>query len=50
MTHRRFPPPWTIEEANYACFIVRDNTEQTLGYFYFEDVRSTLGGEAAELV
>ena len=23
---RRFPPPWTIDEANDACFIVRDNT------------------------
>jgi hypothetical protein len=21
---RRFPPPWTIDEANDACFIVRD--------------------------
>jgi hypothetical protein len=34
---RRFPPPWTIDEANDACFIVRDNTRQALGYFYFED-------------
>jgi hypothetical protein len=23
---RRFPPPWTIEEHNNACFIVRDAT------------------------
>jgi hypothetical protein len=21
---RRFPPPWTVEEYNDACFIVRD--------------------------
>jgi hypothetical protein len=21
---RRFPPPWTIDESNNACFIVRD--------------------------
>jgi hypothetical protein len=21
---RRFPPPWTIEELNNPCFIVRD--------------------------
>jgi hypothetical protein len=28
---RRFPPPWTIEEANDACFIVRDSTGQALG-------------------
>jgi len=34
---RRFPPPWTIEEHNDACFIVRDSTGQALGYFYFED-------------
>ena len=37
MPARRFPPPWSIEEANNACFIVRDNTGQALGYFYFED-------------
>ncbi len=34
---RRFPPPWTIDEANSACFILRDNTGRALGYFYFED-------------
>jgi hypothetical protein len=34
---RRFPPPWTIEEHNNACFIVCDNTGQALGYFYFEE-------------
>ena len=34
---RRFPPPWIIDEANDACFIVRDSTGQALGYFYFED-------------
>jgi len=34
---RRFPPPWTLDEANNACFIVHDNTGQALGYFYFED-------------
>jgi hypothetical protein len=32
-----FPPPWTIDEANDACFIVRDKDGQALGYFYFED-------------
>ncbi len=32
---RRFPPPWTIEEANDACFIVRDNTGLAIAYFYF---------------
>ena len=34
---RRFPPPWTVEEHNNTCFIVRDATGQALGYFYFED-------------
>jgi hypothetical protein len=34
---RRFPPPWTIDEVNNACFIVRDDTGQALEYFYFED-------------
>jgi hypothetical protein len=24
MTARRFPPPWTIEELNDACFVVSD--------------------------
>ncbi len=37
MPARRFPPPWTIDEANSACFIVGDSTRQVLGYFYFED-------------
>ena len=37
MTPRRFPPPWTIEEANNACLIVRDNTGQAIAYVYFED-------------
>jgi hypothetical protein len=36
---RRFPPPWTLDEQNNACFIVRDATGQALGYFYFEDER-----------
>ena len=30
-SRRRFPPPWTIDEMNNACFIVRDT-----GYFYYE--------------
>jgi hypothetical protein len=25
---RHFPPPWTIEEHNNACFIVKDATGQ----------------------
>jgi len=34
---RPLPPPWTIEERNDACFIVKDATGQALGYFYFEE-------------
>jgi hypothetical protein len=30
-TSRGFPPPWTIEEHNDACFIVKDATGQALG-------------------
>jgi hypothetical protein len=30
-------PPWTIEEHNNACFIVKDATGQALAYFYFEE-------------
>jgi hypothetical protein len=37
VTPRRFPPHWTIEENNNACFIVRDKTGMALGYFYFDD-------------
>jgi hypothetical protein len=32
---RQFPPPWDIEEANAACFIVKDNNGQALAYVYF---------------
>ena len=36
---RRFPPPWSIEELNDACFIVRDSNGQQLAYVYFEPGR-----------
>jgi len=28
MPSRRFPPPWTIEEQNSACFVVKDASGQ----------------------
>ena len=34
---RRFPPPWSIEELNDACFVVRDANGQQLAYVYFEE-------------
>src|SRR5262249_7070027 len=36
-SRRRFPPQWTIEEFNDACFVVRDHDGQQLAYVYFED-------------
>jgi hypothetical protein len=36
MAERRFPPPWTFEEANHACFIVRDANNFAVAYVYFE--------------
>jgi hypothetical protein len=29
---RRFPPPWSVEELNDACFVVRDHSGQALAY------------------
>jgi hypothetical protein len=37
VSNRRFPPPWSIEEHNDACFIVRDSNGQQLAYVYFEE-------------
>jgi len=37
VTERRFPPPWSIEELNDACFIVKDSAGQKLAYVYFEE-------------
>ena len=34
---RRFPPPWSIEDYNDACFIVKDADGQALAHVYFED-------------
>ena len=34
---RRFPPPWSIEELNDACFVVIHSAGQKLAYVYFED-------------
>jgi hypothetical protein len=34
---RRFPPPWSVDEYNDACFIVKDKNGQALAYVYFED-------------
>ena len=48
---RRFPPPWSVDEENAACFIVKDHEGKSLAYVYFEGEpgrRSALGhGECA---
>jgi hypothetical protein len=34
---RRFPPPWTIEDHDEACFIVKDRNGHALAYVYYEE-------------
>ncbi len=34
---RRFPPPWSVDELNDACFIVKDHNGQKLAYVYSEE-------------
>jgi hypothetical protein len=34
---RRFPPPWSLEELNDACFVITDSAGQKLAYVYFKD-------------
>jgi hypothetical protein len=36
MAHRRFPPPWSIEDIG-AAYVVKDSGGQKLGYFYYEE-------------
>ena len=40
MPERRFPPPWSVDEADSKLdrrsFIVRDANRQALAYVYFE--------------
>ena len=36
MADRRFPPPWTFEEANGACFVVKDANGFAVCYVYYE--------------
>jgi hypothetical protein len=37
VTYRRFPPPWTVEDHNDACFIVKDRNGYGLAYVYYEE-------------
>jgi endo-1,4-beta-D-glucanase Y len=36
MNARRFPPPWTFEDHNNACFMVNDANGLALAYVYYE--------------
>ena len=49
MPEHRFPPPWSVDEADSKldsrCFIVRDANGQALAYVYFE---GELGRRAAD--
>ena len=47
MNNRRFPPPWSVEEYNDACFIVMDSNGQQFAYVYFEEEPGRRGGEDA---
>ena len=37
MSDRRFSAPWSFDEANSACYVVRDHNEFAVAYVYFED-------------
>ena len=37
MSDRRFPPPWTVEDHNDACFIVKDRNGYALAYVHYEE-------------
>ena len=37
MPTRRFPAPWTFEDHNDACFIVKDANGLAVAYVYYED-------------
>jgi hypothetical protein len=39
LTARRFPAPWTIEDHNNACFIVKDANGANIAYVYYERER-----------
>ena len=37
MPDRRFPPPWTVEDHNDACFIVKDRNGFAVAYLCYEE-------------
>jgi hypothetical protein len=45
MPVRRFPPPWSAEELNDACFVVTDSAGQALANIYFEEISGSAAHE-----
>ena len=37
MPTRRFPQPWTYEDHNDACYIVKDVNGLAIAYVYYEE-------------
>jgi hypothetical protein len=37
MPNRRFPPPWTVEDHDDACFIVKDRNGFAVAYVYYDE-------------
>ena len=37
MPSRRFPVPWTFEDHNDSCFIVKDANGLAVAYVYYEE-------------
>jgi hypothetical protein len=46
MPGRRFPPPWTVQDHNDACFIVKDRNGFAVAYLCYEEER----GQAPRLI
>jgi len=44
---RRFPPPWTVEEMEAKCFIVRDHNGKSSPTSISRTAETASGGEAA---
>jgi hypothetical protein len=49
VTPRRFPSPWSVDEENADCFVVRDHEGKSLAYVYFEDEPGRRSGARCDL-
>ena len=39
---RRFPTPWSVEENQSACFVLRDGSGEPIAYVYCEEAAAKL--------